>query len=106
MDLPEFLRSNLVIFNLGLERSSLAVLCIFQESLKAIAGTSERSKGKTTPILSIDFESLVPVSYGCSAFRSEARLTVFLFFLLEFLCGIKHSISERRSEKQFFGGQH
>lgn len=45
-------------------------------------GSSERSMGQTTLLLEIDFEVVVPVSYGCSTFRDERGLTV--WFLLEF----------------------
>lgn len=42
-NLPEFARSNLFIFILGLDRSGVDALCVFQDYLTGVAGSSESS---------------------------------------------------------------
>lgn len=76
VDLPEFARFNLFLYNLGLNNSHVAELCAFQNSLTAIAGGPESSKDQTTRFFAIDFEVVIPVDYCCNAFRGKRGLNV------------------------------
>lgn len=69
---------------------ALATLCILQISPAEIAGGFESSKGQIISLLTLDTKLVVPLNYGCSAFRGEPGLTVW-FFLQFFFC-IKLSI--------------